>query len=115
MFRGWTDPQLDSYLAEGLAPAATGEVELACAPAWEAACYAAQRHDVYAALRRLGAPTTILKAERGSTCSLRRDDPILRRAAAPVGLEEVAGTGHFLPIERPEVVQAALRAAAASR
>ncbi len=113
VFRPWSDAALADYLAEGVADAPTGEVDLACAPAWEAAAYAAQRHDVRGALRRLGAPLTILKAEHGSTCHLAQGDPILARAGRRATLEVVAGTGHFLPLERPEPVRAALRAAAA--
>ena len=112
VFRAWSDAALGDYLAEGVADAG-GEVELACAPAWEAAAYAAQRHDARGALRRLRVPLAILKAEHGSTCHLQTGDPLLARTGRPASLEVVAGTGHFLPLERPERVRAALRAAMA--
>lgn len=99
-FKTWPPASLADYVAGGFREAADG-VELACAPAWEAANYAAQRADVRGALRRVDTPVRILKGDHGSTCALTRP----RRGVA---LEEVAGAGHFLPLERPELVREAL-------
>ncbi len=106
-FKTWPEASLADYVAGGVREAAEG-LELACAPEWEAAGYAAQAHDPRAALRRVRLPVRILMGDRGSTCSLRRGRP-------GVELETVAGAGHFLPLERPDLVREALAAAAARR
>ena len=108
VFRGWPDAALADYVAGGVRARPDGEVDLACAPAWEAANYAAQRHDPYVALARVRAPVRILKAERNSTCRLA---PGERRPGVTV--EVVPDTGHFLPVERPDVLRDALLEAAA--
>ena len=99
-FRTWPEASLADYVAGAFRDAADG-VELACAPEWEAANYAAQAHDSRAALGRAGAPVRILKGERGSTCAIVHGGPGL-------DLEAVAGAGHFLPLERPDLVREAL-------
>ena len=97
-FRGWPEASLADYVAGGFREAAEGGVELACAPEWEAANYAAQRADVRGALRRVRMPVRILKGEHGSTCAVRRSHPGL-------DVETVEGAGHFLPLERPDLVR----------
>jgi len=102
-FRTWPDDALRDYVADGFADTHDGDVELACAPEWEASNYAAQGHFSTAALLRLRCPATVLKAETGSTCYL---------AWPPrpgVSLRTVPGTTHFLPVERPDAVREALR------
>lgn len=103
-FKTWPEVSIADYVAGGFRDAG-GAVELACAPEWEAANYAAQRHDSRAALRRAGgragAPVRILRGETGSTCSVTRSRP-------GVTVETVAGAGHFLPLERPDLVREAL-------
>jgi pimeloyl-ACP methyl ester carboxylesterase len=104
-FRTWPDAVLEDYLQDGLRDLPDGGVELACAPAWEAANFAAfAMSDPRVGLR---AGVRVLRAELGSTCAL---DPAAA-AAAGVRLESVPGTTHFLPMERPDTVQAALREA----
>ena len=102
-FKTWPAASLADYVAGGFREVQGQEagVELACAPAWEAANYAAQRADVRGALRRVAAPVRILMGDHGSTCALTRSRPGMT-------LESVAGAGHFLPLERPELVREAL-------
>jgi pimeloyl-ACP methyl ester carboxylesterase len=99
-FKDWPEIMLADYLAGGLRDRGDGTVELACEPAWEAANFAAQDNGSRRALRRLRAPAAIYRAERGSTCALRRS-PFARVATVP-------GTGHFLPMERPGLFRDAL-------
>ncbi len=107
VFKTWPDQRLRNHLEGGLREVDAG-VALACAPAWEAANYAAQGHDVRAALRRLRRPAAIWLGEHGSTWSLRA---AARGGAGPIDVEVVAGASHFLPFERPDLVVAALAAA----
>ena len=104
-FRTWPSMVLADYLAGGLKERVDGKVELACAPAWEASNYAAQAHDPWRAVKRVKAPVRILKAEKHSTCMA--GDGFARRGR-DVRIETIAGTSHFLPMERPDVVRDAL-------
>lgn len=102
-FRTWPDAVIEDYLQDGLRPRPEGGFALACPPSWEAANFAGFRMaDPLAALAARADTIRVLRAESGSTCFVNKD-------AARYGLETVAGTTHFLPIERPDMVQAALR------
>ncbi len=104
-FKTWPEASLADYVAGGFREAADGGVELACTPEWEAANFCAQAADVRGALGRAAMPVRVIKAERGSTCALRRSHPGLQ-------VDTIAGAGHFLPLERPELVRDALLDAA---
>lgn len=104
-FRTWPETMLADYVAAGFVERGDGGVELACAPAWEASNYAAQAHDPWKAVRQVTAPVRILKAEKHSTCHA--GDGFARRGR-DVRIETVAGTSHFLPMERPDVARDAL-------
>lgn len=99
-FAHWTEEMLADYLADGLQLRRDGQFELSCAPVWEASNYRAQGHDGLAALTACEPPVRILKAENGSTCQTAGDI--------------VAGTTHFLPMERPDLVQIELALASGS-
>lgn len=104
-FKTWPETMLADYVAGGLQERADGKVELACAPAWEASNYAAQAHDPWRAIRQVRAPVRVLKAEKGSTF---RAGPGFAPRGRGVSIETVVGTGHFLPMERPDIVRDAL-------
>ena len=109
-FRTWQGEMLADYVADGFRERDDGQVELSCAPEWEASNFASHAHDTWGAFEQAKVPIRILRAEEGSTC---REDPKLDAlvAAGRIQVETVAGTSHFLPMERPDLVQAALRAA----
>ena len=108
-FTTWPDEMLADYVADGLVEQPDGGVSLTCAPAWEASGYASHEHDGYGHLARLERPTLIYKAERNSTCRL---EPAVPTPPGGLTVEVVPGTSHFLPMERPELVRAALLKAA---
>jgi pimeloyl-ACP methyl ester carboxylesterase len=108
-FRTWPEIMLADYVAAGFHDREDGKIELNCSTAWEAANFAAQANDPYAALRDTACPIHILRAEQNSPCNLRQGR--LRRLPQ-VSLETVAGTTHFLPMERPDIVRDALLDAA---
>ena len=110
-FASWREPFLDDYLLDGLledqpAPDKSGtetKWRLACAPAIEAATFAAQRNRPWTALNRVrkaSIPLTILKAERGSVMRSAVDQLILKRYPQAI-IKTVRGTSHFLPMEAP--------------
>ncbi len=109
-FRTWREQTLSDYLETGLTEDPEGGLTLACAPAWEAANYAAQAHDSRAALIACPVPVRIFTAEFGSTFRL-TPGPDPQALAPHVRIETVAGTTHFLPMERPDLVREALTAA----
>ena len=102
-FKGWPDMMLADYISDGFVDG-EGEVTLACSPQWEASNYAAQSHDPRRALRQVGRPVRILKAERGSTCTLTTAPGRTR----DITVETVAGGTHFFPMLKPEVARDAL-------
>ena len=116
-FSRWAPGVLADYLDHGLAEAAGGGVQLACAPAWEAANFAAQAHDVWSALRRIAArrnaiDVRVLKAASGSTVF-----PGPMRALTRLGIEcaLLPDAGHLAPMERPEEVGRFLASALSPR
>lgn len=109
-FKTWSDAQLADYVAAGFRDRADGEVELTCAPAWEASNFSSHGHDPWPAFAQVPAPIRMFRAQEGSTARI--DGRIGELEAKGVRVETVPGTTHFLPMERPELVRAALREAA---
>lgn len=109
-FKTWPDTVIADYVAGGFVDRPDGKVELACAPEWEASSFAAQGHNPWGALRKIKAPVRILKAEKGSTC--RGSVADLKRRKPDLRIETIAGSTHFLPMERPDLVRDALLDAA---
>jgi len=110
-FATWSEAQLADYVEAGFVATDDGQVTLACAPAWEASNFASYDPDIYPALVAEPCPIRILRAETGSTCRIEDRLPDLT-ASGRVRVETVAGTSHFLPMERPDLVRQALWAAA---
>lgn len=109
-FQTWPDAILSDYVAAGFRDLPGGEVTLACAPAWEAAIFSAQDNDTTTAFAASRCGINILQAERDST--FRRDEASQIVTGAPrIRIAVIPGSSHFLPMERPDLVQAALRAA----
>jgi pimeloyl-ACP methyl ester carboxylesterase len=101
---------IEDYLGDGLVEDERGGFKLACTPGYEAATYCAQRHDPWAGLRNLECPLVLLRAEKNATSSLAS----MQRMAAlkpNARLAIVEGTGHMLPMERPDRVRAAIETA----
>lgn len=112
-FRTWTRAQIADYVADGFRETQNGEVTLACAPEWEASNFRTHNYDPWAAFAASRCPIDIRKATEGSTCRTDAREAGLT-ADGRVRVTTVPGTSHFLPMERPDVVAEALRAAAAA-
>lgn len=107
-FKSWRAPFLQDYVADGIVPTEKeDEWQLACAPEWEAANYAAQRHRPWNALKSVKAPLVVIRAEKGSTCPRSSAQRLMRSQPFAV-LIEPPGTTHFIPMERPYVVRDAI-------
>jgi pimeloyl-ACP methyl ester carboxylesterase len=111
-FKTWSDAMLADYVADGFRDLPDGQVELACSPLWEASAYGAQGNDVWGAFARTRCPIRVFKAEHASTCSIDAEQAA-EIGAGRIEVQLVPGTSHFLPMERPDLVQEALRAATA--
>ncbi len=110
VFKGFTRDMIEDYVADGLIEDGHGGMALACAPAYEAATFAAHRNRPWRALKAVTQPLVILRAEKGSTVPA----AALKRIAAMQPLARIAmveGAGHMLPMERPDRVRAAIETA----
>ncbi len=106
-FATWPAEMVADYVAGGFKVLETGEVALACEPKWEAAIFAFQAHDSWQALTQCPGPVDIWRAERDSTFRVGEREAEL--AASPrIRIETVGGTSHFLPMEAPDRIRAAL-------
>ena len=111
-FRTWSETQVADYVEGGFRDTGAGEVTLACAPEWEASSFGMHNYDAMAAFAQVRCPVRVLRAETGSTFRIEGHEAEL--AANPlIETTTVAGTSHFLPMERPELVVETLRAAVA--
>jgi pimeloyl-ACP methyl ester carboxylesterase len=107
-FTTWPDTTLRDYLQDGLTPNPDGSVTLSCAPAWEAANFACYGISTPYPGFQAAASVHILKAQTGSVCYATPTQPGLQTHT----FETIPATTHFLPMERPDIVQKSLRAAA---
>jgi pimeloyl-ACP methyl ester carboxylesterase len=107
-FRTWPEAMLRDYVEAGTRPRADGTVELACAPAWEAANFRAQAIYLWRRIGRVRCPLSVLCGAIDSTCP----PPIVRRLIRlhpDACVVTVGGASHFLPMERPDLIRETLR------
>ena len=109
-FKTWAPAQIADYVEAGFRDTGDGQVTLTCAPEWEASNFRTHNYDPWAAFAQSRCPIDIRMAEVGTTCRLEGRQASLT-ADGRITVEVVAGTSHFLPMERPDVVAQALRRA----
>jgi pimeloyl-ACP methyl ester carboxylesterase len=102
MFEDWLPEALELYVAEGLEDLDDGRVQLKCRPETEASIFAGgPAFDCWALAPRVSTPSLLLWATDG-------DFPraVYERYAALMGDARVRDidAGHFLPMERPDLV-----------
>lgn len=108
VFATWADADLDAYLADGVRDRADGQVELACAPAWEAATFAAVSTGLAAALAGWRGPLTMLHGTERSTVTPPDAATIATRPGTTV--RRFDGADHFLPLAEPAAMADAILA-----
>jgi pimeloyl-ACP methyl ester carboxylesterase len=104
-FKSWPVQTIADYCEDGFKDLPDGSVTLSCAPAFEAACFAGQKHNPLPALRTIKWPARLLRGGRHSTTVALLINKLERSGVA---VETVPDTSHFLPMERPDVCQAAM-------
>ncbi|MBO6666751.1 alpha/beta hydrolase [Parvibaculum sp.] len=108
-FRTWPREFVEDYVQGGTKIRDDGQAELLCAPAWEAANFRAQGHNITKSVRNLHVPFAMLYAEHGSTC--RPPFPMLLKRRDPKAqVTQIRGATHFLPMEFPKLVADEIRA-----
>jgi len=106
-FAAWRPQAIELYLLDGMRERADGSLELKCPGAVEGAVFAGSNTiDLFALAARVRTPTRILWAAGGDF-----PRPIHEALAAAMGnaqIETVA-CGHLVPMERPDLIVAAVR------
>lgn len=103
-FKTWPDETIADYLRGGLVATGNGtEMRLACEPAWESSVFQHAPRGIASLARRVRCPLTLLYAGDGTA----RESQVrlVARLHGDARVIKVPGTTHFLPMERPDVVQ----------
>lgn len=104
-FKSWPAEMVHDYVAGGTLPAADGRVRLACAPRVEAEGYAGTPGGIYRLAGKVRCPVTLIRGENpGSTCRP-QEAAAVSRLKPNTRIVTVAGAGHFLPMERRDIVR----------
>lgn len=104
-FKNWPGEMVRDYVAGGTLPAEDGRVRLACAPRVEAEGYAGTPGGIYRLAGKVRCPVTLICGKNpGSTCRS-REAAVFARLKQDTRIVTVAGAGHFLPMERPDIVR----------
>ena len=83
-----------------------GGVRLACAPAWEAATFAAQGNAFWKAAANAPAPVRVFAARVGASTVPSFARARFRKLGADVMVDE--GAGHLVPMQKPQELAAFL-------
>jgi len=103
-FRTWPENVLRDYITGGTRAREDGQVELACAPAWEAHVFRSSGTYIWDRLARIKVPLTIIHGNVFSTCAPAVTQR-LSRLYPSAQIIPVDGASHFLPMEFPDIVR----------
>jgi len=105
VFRDWAPGVLEDYLEDSLRDE-QGVVRLACAPAWEAATFAAFANDFWAGLSAASFDIRVLASDPASSTAPAGARRRFQRRGAVV--EAITGFSHLVPMENPALAAAFL-------
>lgn len=109
-FKGWDERAFLGYLAGGLLDDPDGGVRLACAPRDEAEFYSsAFAHGGYSRLGELTLPVEVMVGEGTDAFGVDFFSDIAAQIPQSI-LTVVPGGNHFIPMQQPELVAAAIAA-----
>ncbi len=109
LFRDWAPGVLEDYLTDGLTTEGTGDavgVRLSCAPAWEAATFAAQGNDFWKAAAHAPAPVRIFAARQAASTVPAFARARFQKLGAELKVDD--GAGHLAPMQKPQELAAFL-------
>lgn len=108
-FSTWREDVLWAYIEEGTLLRPDGRVELKCPGEIEAQIYEMAPHaGALAALPQVNVPVLLIRGESSDVCPPAHAEHLV--SLLPHGsLKTIARTTHFVPMERPEAVERAVR------
>ena len=108
-FKTWREDVLRAYIEEGTTVRPDGQIELKCPGTIEAQIYDMASHlDGFSVLPRVGIPALLIRGEASET--LAAESAALAVSLLPHGrLMTLTATTHFVPMERPDAVERAVR------
>ena len=110
-FNKWQKAAVDGYIECGLVDTDDG-CKLACLPEDEAEIYrGSTQHGVWDRIGEIQPPTLIMAGEHSETHPAQFLESLASRFRR-AGFELVMGTGHFLPMEKPDLVTRRIQAIA---
>lgn len=103
-FEGWTDDAFEAYIQAGFCDdEASDGVRLRYPKAWEARIFELTPHNLWHDVARLEMPVLVLRGEHSDTFMAQSAAKFRRKARHGV-CQVVEGTGHMLPMQKPEAV-----------
>jgi pimeloyl-ACP methyl ester carboxylesterase len=105
VFSSWLPEVLQDYVEAGFADAGDGSVQLSYPKAWEARIFETTPASVWRELHRVETPMLIIRGGNSDTFRLEAARRA-RRELPGATVVELAGAGHFVPMERPRDVAA---------
>ena len=103
-FKSWPDATVADYLRGGLLSTGNGtEMRLACEPLWESSIFQNAPPGIARLASRVRCPLTLIYSGNGT--AREREVQIVARRHGNARLVQVPETTHFLPMERPDIVQ----------
>lgn len=103
-FKTWPDNVLRDYIDASTMDNNDGTVRLACAPEWEAANFRTFGFPISEVFSRLTGQVRILYADGDGSTTPRRIAKHVHARYKNVSAECISGTGHFLPMQKSELV-----------
>jgi pimeloyl-ACP methyl ester carboxylesterase len=103
-FATWPRQMVADYAEGGLRRLEDGTYELSCSPEWEAWGYRTQPegNEVWRALKQAPRPICVLRGGVWSSAAIQSGQELVESCG--VAIRTIPGTGHFLPMECPELV-----------
>jgi pimeloyl-ACP methyl ester carboxylesterase len=107
-FKTWPRRLIEDYVSGGAKPV-DGGLTLACSPEWEAATFSSLPENLSRAFGRLECPVILLTGAHGSTAPAAMVLQV-KLFCRQVDAHRIDGTSHFLPMERPDLIERAAHA-----
>lgn len=100
VFATWDPEVLEDYVRTGFSQTDAGDVRLRYPKAWEARIFETTPASVWRELRSIDVPILVFRGADSDTFSASAADR-MRRELPTAKVVELAGTSHFIPMEKP--------------